>query len=367
MIRFTWLRFRTPAAIALGALVIVAAILGLTGFHLADVYNTTVAGCHRYNDCAAVLQAFPPAPDRTVLGLMGALVIAVPGIIGIFWGAPLVAREFETGTFRLAWTQSISRTRWLAVKLGVVGAFSMLVAGLLSLMATWWSSPFDQAYQNRITPTMFHESGVVPVGYAAFAFALGVTAGMIIRRTLPAMAVTLVIFAAVQLAVPVWVRPHLIPPVTTTSALNPGSVVAWGASNAGQGNGGELFIQTQPPAAGGWLLSNEVMTTAGRPVSTEPGTQACGGGASTMQSCRAYVATLHLRQEVTYQPAGRYWALQWLETGMYLAGALLLSGLCFLFLRIRRGRPAGSDVRRERGQLAVLQNWRPPAASHQSV
>ena len=212
---------------------------------------------------------------------------------------------------------------------------------------------------------MFHESGVVPVGYAAFAFALGVTAGMIIRRTLPAMAVTLVIFAAVQFAVPLWVRPQLIPPVTTTSALNVGSVVEWGATNAGQGNDGDLFIQTQPDVPGAWLLTNEVITPAGRSVSTEPGTPACGGGASTLQSCHAYLATLHLRQELSYQPASRYWALQWLETGMYLAGALLLSGLCFL--RIRRGRPAGGDVRREPGRLAVLQNWRPPAASHQSV
>jgi hypothetical protein len=363
MIRFSWLRFRAQAAIALGALVIVAAILGLTGFHLADVYNNTVVPCHRYNDCAAVLQAFPPAPDDTVRGLMGTLLIAVPGLIGIFWGAPLVAREFETGTFRLAWTQGISRNRWLAAKLGLVGAFSLLVAGLLSLMVAWWSSPFDRAYQNRITPGMFHQSGVVAIGYAAFAFALGVTAGMIIRRTLPAMAVTLVIFAAVQFAVPVWVRPHLIPPVTTTAALSLGSVVEWGATNAGRGGGGDLFIQTQPDVPGAWLLSNEVITPAGRSASTEPGTQACGGGASTLQSCRAYLATLHLRQELSYQPASRYWALQWLETGMYLAGALLLSGLCFL--RTRRGRPAGSDVRGER--LAVLQNWRPPAASHQSV
>jgi ABC-type transport system involved in multi-copper enzyme maturation permease subunit len=365
MIRFAWLRFRTRAAIALGALVIIAAILALTGFHMADVYNTTVAGCHRYNDCAAVLQAFPPAPDRTVLGLLDDLVIAVPGLIGIFWGAPLVAREFEAGTFRLAWTQGISRTRWLAVKLGVVGAFSMIVAGLLSLMATWWSSPFDQAYQERIGLAVFHTGGIVPVGYAAFAFALGVTAGMFIRRTLPAMAVTLVIFAAVRLAVPFWVRPHLIPPVTTTSALNLGSVVEWGVTNAGRGNGGGLFVQTQPNVPGAWLLSNKVITPAGRPVSTEPATQAGGVGASTWQACRAYVATLHLRQSLTYQPASRYWALQWLETAIYLAGALLLSGLCFL--RIRRGRPAGGDVRRRPGEAAVLQSWRRPAASHQSV
>jgi hypothetical protein len=147
------------------------------------------------------------------------------------------------------------------------------------LMVTWWSGPFDQAYQIRITPSVFHESGVVPVGYAAFAFALGVTAGLLIRRTLPAMAVTVVIFAAVQFAVPLWVRPHL-------------------------------------------------------------------------------------RQELTYQPASRYWALQWLETAIYLAGVLLLSGLCFL--RIRRGRPA-EGVRGRPGQPTVLQSWPRPAPSHQSA
>jgi hypothetical protein len=296
---------------------------------------------------------------------MDTLVTAVPGLIGIFWGAPLMAREFETGTFRLAWTQGISRTRWLAVKLGVVGALSIIVAGLLSLIVTWWSGPFDQAYQIRITPSVFHESGVVPVGYAAFAFALGATAGLLIRRTPPAMAVTVVIFAAVQFAVPLWVRPHLIPPVTTTSALNLGSVVEWGATNAGQGNGGDLFILTQPDVPGAWLLSNQVITQAGRSVSTEPGTRARGGGASTLQSCHAYLATLHLRQVLSYQPASRYWALQWLETAIYLAGALLLSGLCFL--RIRRRRPAGGDARRGPGQPTVLQSWPRPAPSHQSA
>jgi len=51
---------------------------------------------------------------------LGLVVLVVPALIGVFWGAPLIARELETGTFRLAWTQSVTRTRWLAVKLGVV-------------------------------------------------------------------------------------------------------------------------------------------------------------------------------------------------------------------------------------------------------
>jgi ABC-2 family transporter protein len=365
MIRFTWLRFRAQAAVAFGALVVVAIILALTGFHMAAVYNAAVVSCQSRGDCAAVLHAFPPAPDRTVWGLTDDLVTLVPGLIGIFWGAPLVAREFETGTFRLAWTQGISRTRWLAVKLGVVGALSMIVAGLLSALATWWSRPLEQAsLLHRIELASFHAGGIVPVGYTAFAFALGVTAGLLIRRTLPAMAVTLVIFAAVQFAVPVYLRPHLIPPVTTTAPLNVASVVEWGVTEAGQPGGGNLFVATAPSVPGAWMVSSEIVTPAGRPAATEPATSACGDNA-TMQSCQTYVAGLRLRQVETYQPASRYWPLQWYETGIYLAAALLLSGLCFL--RIRRGRPAGGDGWREPGQVASLQNWRRPASSHQSA
>lgn len=365
MIRFTWLRFRAQAAIACGLLVIVAVILAVTGFHMAAVYNAAVAPCQSRGDCAAALHAFPPGPDRTIWALMDALVVAAPGLIGIFWGAPLVAREFETGTFRLAWTQGISRTRWLAAKLGVVGAVSMLVAGLLSALVTWWSRPLGQAsLLDRLTLGSFHAGGIVPVGYTAFAFALGVTAGLLIRRTLPAMAVTLVIFAGVQFAVPVYVQPHLLPPVTTTAPLNVASVVEWGVTDAGQPGGGSLFVMTVPSVPGAWLVSSEIVTPAGRPAGTEPATAACGDNA-TLQSCQTYVAGLHLRQVLTYQPASRYWPLQWLETAIYLAVALLLAGLCFL--RIRRGRPSRGDVGREPGQVAVLQNWRRPASSHQSV
>ena len=105
----------------------------------------------------------------------------------MFWGAPLVAREFETGTFRLAWTQGVTRTRWLAVKLGLGGLVSMAVAGLLSLMVTWWSSPLDRVHANRLTPWSSGCATSSPIGYAAFAFALGVTAGLLFRRMLPAM------------------------------------------------------------------------------------------------------------------------------------------------------------------------------------
>jgi hypothetical protein len=153
---------------------------------------------------------------------------------------------------------------------------------------------------------------------------------VLIRHTVPAMAVTLVIFTAVQFAVPVWVRPHLIAPVQTTSALSMASVVEMGSGD------GSLFVQTQPVVPGAWVLSNQIVTPAGRPASTEPATEACGGRSPSLHACPDYIKSLHLRQTVTYQPLSRYWPLQWYETAVYLAVALFLVGLCFLLIRPAR-------------------------------
>ena len=82
-------------------------------------------------------------PVLYIAGLI--LLYVTPGIIGVFWGAPLVTRELEAGTFRLAWNQGVTRTRWIAVKLAAVGLAAMAVSGLLSLAVTWWASPVDRA------------------------------------------------------------------------------------------------------------------------------------------------------------------------------------------------------------------------------
>ena len=345
MIRFTWLQFRTQALVALGALAILAVVVAATGIPLAHAYNTAVATCGPHPNCAA-LSAFPRNRYGSIRGLLSILVIAVPGVIGMFWGAPLAAREFETGTFRLAWTQGITRTRWLAAKIGLIGVFSMAVTGLLTLMATWWFSPFDTASMDRLNPANFHSEGIVPVGYAAFAFALGFTAGMLIRRTLPAMAVTLVIFTAAQFAVPVWVRPHLVAPVQTSSALSMDAVVEMGSSN------GHLFVMAQPAIPGAWILSDQIVTPAGRPASTEPATEACGAQSPAIHACPDYINSLHLRETVTYQPLSHYWPLQWCETAIYFAVALILAGLCFL--RIRPARSAERNYRNARPSPPVL-------------
>ena len=126
----------------------------------------------------------------------------VPALIGLFWGAPLVARELETGTFRLAWTQSVTRTRWLAVSSAVVGPGLGGRGRAAQPDGDVVVEPDRPVDRGARLSAMFDQRDIVPVGYAAFAFALGVTAGVLIRRTLPAMAATLVVFVAVRLAVP---------------------------------------------------------------------------------------------------------------------------------------------------------------------
>ncbi|MGC1405669.1 MAG: transporter, partial [Candidatus Dormiibacterota bacterium] len=133
MLWLTWRQYRTQILVAVGALAALAIILVLSGPSLAHLYSTSVATCKAHNDCASAKAAFLQH-DSTLRTTLGVVLLVVPGIVGVFWGAPLIARELETGTYRLAWTQSVTRTRWLVVKVGLVGLAGISVAGLLSLM-----------------------------------------------------------------------------------------------------------------------------------------------------------------------------------------------------------------------------------------
>ena len=339
MIRFAWTRFRTQAAVGAGVLAIAAIVLLVTGIQLAHAYDAAAAACKQHGNCAGLFNAFLTQGYFTAGKLLGAAGLAVPGLIGMFWRAPLVARELETGTFRLAWTQGVTRTRWLAAKLAIAGAAAIAAGELFTLMVNWWSSPIHKANAGYTAFTSgSFQSGVAPVGYAAFAFALGVTAGLLIRRTLPSMAVTLAIFTAVIIAFPIWVRPHLIPPVRTTSALSLASVAVTGGTSDGH-----LILTTNTATVlpGAWVISTQVTTPDGRAASSEPAGP-CATSSASAQACNDYIGSLHFQQTVTYQPASRYWAFQWVETAIYLALALILAGLCFL--RIRPGRSAEPGI-----------------------
>jgi hypothetical protein len=359
MIRFAWTRFHTQALAGAGVLAIAGAVLLVTGIQLSHTYYAAAAVCKQQGNCAHMFTyTFPSQGYLTADNTLNALGLAVPGLIGMFWGAPLAAREFETGTFRLVWTQGVTRTRWLAAKLAIAGAAAIAAGELFTLMVAWWSSPIHKANpaDTAFTSGSFH-TGVAPVGYAAFAFALGVTAGLLIRRTLPAMAVTLAIFTAVIIAFPIWVRPHLIPPVQTSSTLSLAAI----ANMPGVGAfNGHLSLAPGPAAAppGAWVISSSQLTTPdGRASSSEPAGPCGSPSPAKAQACNDYIESLHLRQTVTYQPASRYWAFQWAETAVYLALALALAG--FSFWWINRNRSTELNIRRPRTRqpAPALQNF----------
>jgi hypothetical protein len=357
MLWLTWRQFRTQAAVVAGVLAVIAVALAVTGPHLVHLYDTTVKPCASHGDCGTATNLF--TKNDRLLQQLGQVVLVAPALIGIFWGAPLVARELEGHTFRLAWTQSVSRTRWLALKLGLVGLASMAAAGLLSLMVTWWSSPFARITDSPFSPSSFDRRDLVPLGYAAFAFALGVTAGVLVRRTLPAMAATLVAFIGVRVAFFEWVRPHLMTPLRALIPLNAQPGVTLGPAGYAYGH----------IDAADWILSEQTVNGAGQVIGenggigpngaldfavspsgtiTIHGVGSCANVAPAGQDPRLgapspafqraaqeCVDKVHLREALSYQPVSRYWAFQWYETAIFIGLALLLAGFCFWWVRRR--------------------------------
>lgn len=280
MIWLTWRQFRASAIVVVATLVAIAIALAATH-----------PGGSGYLSQDHLLKFF------------STFLVGVPALIGAFWGAPLIATELESGTHRLVWTQSVTRARWLVVKLAVIGLTSVVTAGLLSLMLGAWSSA--AVTQDRFGSAMFAERGIAPMGYAAFGFALGVTAGLLIRRTLPAMATTLVAFMAVRIIAQSWARPHFATPMKLVGALS--------AENGAP-------LQGKP---GSWVISDNFFDRAGHLVNNIR----CGPDA---QACMS-----QYHQVLTYQPASRYWAFQAYETAIFICLALILIVLCFRWIRTR--------------------------------
>jgi hypothetical protein len=350
-----WRQIRMQVLVVAAVLAAMAIVLIVTGPHLVSLSDSYQRLCHTDMDCGSASNPVLISDGRIESGFSDVLLIA-PALIGIFWGAPLVARELETGTYRLSWTQSVTRRHWLAVKLGVVGLVSVAVVGLLSLMLTWWSSPIDAVKANRFGDAMFAVRDLTPMGYAAFAFALGVTTGVLIRRTLPAMAITLVIFVAARLAEADWVRPHLMTPVRADTALTLGNGVGFSLTPAG------LQVVAGPPnIPNGWGLSSDIVDSSGHTPTASVLQSACpglasgvpavpggggtrihvrvpntpgGGPPQAFQQCIAKLAT-RFHEVVTYQPASRFWAFQGMETAIFMVLGLLMVGLCFWWVRHR--------------------------------
>ena len=209
----TWRQYRYQGALAAALFAVLAVVLLITGLHAAQVWHSALAGCAKNGTCGQ--------PVRLSLSLSSpsfrrssSATSAVPLLPGLFWGAPMVAHELETGTNQFAWTQSITRRRWLAVRAGWLLLAAAVLAGAVSALVTWWSGPDNALNADAFQVNRFDITDIVPVGYAVFAMALGICAGALLRRTLPALAVTLAGFAALRALTALWLRLHYMTPVT---------------------------------------------------------------------------------------------------------------------------------------------------------
>ena len=225
------------------------------------------------------------------------------------------------------------------------------------LIAARWASPLDRVHMSLFET--FAARDIVPVGYAAFAFAVGVAAGVLIRRPLPAMAATLVAFVGARLAMTYWIRPHLIAPLHANVAIGAAAIAGYGSDSPGGQQGLQLASPNMPNA---WIYSQQLVDKTGQPITAQfvqrtcpgvgggtPAGGASGGGllgnggshgqASAaaqrgLQECAAKV-TARFHELVIYQPASRYWPFQWYEMAIFLGAALILAGASLWWTRHR--------------------------------
>jgi hypothetical protein len=263
-----------------------------------------------------------------------------PALFGVLVGAPLVAHEFEARTSDFAWAQSITRTRWLAVKVGWVLLAAAVWGGAIAVLVTWWSGPRNAAFANAFQANYFDQQGLVPVAYSVFATALGIAAGAVLRRTLPAIAIVIGGFIGMRLWISQDLRMHFMAPVTTyysvTGNFNPtaGSAILNGGlvDKAGQvvtgssGNVMTVMIDGAPSTSLPAACQRLIPASANGPN---------GPSGATLNAVYGCLQKAGYRQFISYQPISRYWAFQGIETGIYLAVAAALIAITFYAVRRR--------------------------------
>jgi ABC-2 family transporter protein len=303
----TWRQHRvalTGAAALLGAL---AVYLWHAGLRVHHAY-AAATGCRPAGSiaCANLISDFTSTYDHTAT-LVPSMLQAVPALIGAFVGAPVLARELETGTFRYAWTQGFGRWRWTLAKLVPLAVVVAAAAGALSVLFSWYYRPFIADGQNGpLGAIVFDLRGIAFAAWTLAAFAIGALAGMLIRRVVPAIVATLAAYVGLALAAGMLLREHYLTPLVTSNPKVPGSALImsqWWTKSGTFAFGGrppiELVQQLCPPSAVG----------PGKPSS---------GAIAQCLSRQGY--TLWTR----YQPASRFWPFQWIEGAWLLALSLLL-------------------------------------------
>jgi hypothetical protein len=323
-----WRQHRNQAYFAAAALAAFAIVLLVTGTQMASQYQSALASCGASHTCSNLANTL--TLGSPVVSLLVTLTVVVPCLLGVFWGGPLLAREIETGTTQFAWMQSITRSHWLTVKVGWALLAAAAWGGAVSALVTWWSSPANALQHQNFQPSQFDIQGIVPIGYAVFAVALGIAAGALLRRALPAMAITIGVFTLLRLVIGQDFRFRYMSAITRTFT----------------------FLHHPPLPTGAWLVSGGIAGPGGQ----LPGSQAGTGPhlsidnvpisvSSLPSACRTLVfqgpqklfSCLSARGYhgfITYQPASRYWAFQGIETGVFvLLAAALIAVTAIVVLR----------------------------------
>jgi hypothetical protein len=196
MLWLMWKQHRGEALV--GALLVVVIAIALISMGLSYSAVSLCIKSHSY-PC----QNFNPASllDNLKLSIINLYPKLLPLLIGVFVGAPLIAREREQHTYPLIWTQSITRNRWLTVKLGMIAGILVLVFTLFAALSLWDYSmlpPVTLLGSNGGLLTV--SRGAALIGLGLFGLMLGVAIGAFVRRVVPAMVLTGVVFLAVLIA-----------------------------------------------------------------------------------------------------------------------------------------------------------------------
>lgn len=316
-----WRQHRTQLGTSAALVAALAAVLLLLGQRVYDNFrHSGLADCLASGgDCDVLSNAFDARfANYTFLMI---LVLVCPLLVGMFWGAPLVARDLENGTHRFAWTQGVTRRRWVVTKLALSSAAIVAAASAFTAVASWFAHPFNEAFSARLDYGLFDVQGVVPVAYTLFAFAVGVAAGAVLRRTMPAMAVTLLVFVTVRGSFDAFVRTHLLPTRTVSyPALRPppmeadGLVVSTrildrtGAVFSSDGN-----LNLTPGTLRAWCPDLGLGVGPGTPVVKR----------AELEDC---IASIGLRTVDTIHPASQFWSFQLIESLLFASAAAALLG-----------------------------------------
>jgi len=310
-----WRQHRVQFYLGAALLAALAVLLVITGVQMASQYHSALVACAANHSCANLSSTV--FLGSHAVGFLVIMTLGAPILVGLFWGAPLVAAELETGTSNFAWAQSVTRKHWLAVKTGWMLLAAAVWGGVISALVTWWSGPNNAEQLNAFDPGRFDIMGIVPVAYSLFAMALGIAAGTLLRRVLPAIAVTLAGFIAVRAVITLLLRPHYMSAVTvfykvTGGFTPPGSF--WKIASGVVGPNGQAIEQNTNGNVVYGVPANYLPPSC---------TQVSRGAFTPPPSCVQAVS--HFRGFLTYQPADRYWTFQGIETGIFviLAAALI--------------------------------------------